>query len=422
MPSWLRIIENGAARLFAAGVQIIVLLVIARQLGPAGQGFLATATTWVALLASFAGLSLGQVCHERISAVKREHWLPSIAGTMLVVGLVSSAAAYALLYIATSLNEALRAMPPNVMALASLPLCLIVLEEYGRNLLAAAGLMRHYAIAQVAGGIVRLGLVAAAVGPLKWGILGALVGLSIGQAVTVLLQARAVLAAAGNRLHPNLAEARGFLSGALRLHANTVAGFLLGRGNVLLLHQFTSPRDVGWYQLATQGVMAFLLLPQAASMVIFAKVAEVGPDAAWPYQKRLMVHVLLVEVAAALLAAWAAPFVVVRIVGPEFEPAVPLFRWLLIVMLASSLAELMAPQWYARGAFLLSSGMTCLCAAINLGLNAVLIPRWGTTGAVLGTATCYLAFVVVAQVAFAFWCETRHTLKVANARAEPTRS
>lgn len=411
MLSWLRIIENSLARLFAAAVQVIVVLLIARQLGPAGQGSLVTATTWIALFASLAGLSLGQVSHQRISSTKRSEWLPSLAGTMLVIGLLSSTAAYALLFSVSYVGDGVfRGIPLPVVAMASLPLCLIVLEEYGRNLLAAAGLLRSYAIAQVAGNLVRLGLVLAAIGPLQLGALGVLGGLAVGQAVIVALEAYAIFNAAGKRLRPSAAQAKGLLNGSLRLHATTVAAFLLGQGNVLLLHRFSSPRDAGWYQLALQGVMAMLLLPQAASMVLYTKVAALGPDGAWPYQKRLMLHVLMVQCAIAVVAACVAPTVLTKLVGPDFAPVASIFRWLMFVVFATSLAELMAPQWYARGAFVLSSVLTCLCAAANLAINAALIPKHGVMGAVSGTVVCYLVFVVVSQLAFAAWCETRHKI------------
>lgn len=410
MALWRGIVENSAARLFAAAVNLAVLVVTARELGPDGRGVLAAATTWVTLLATSAGLSLGQVSHHQIQERRGAEWLPELAGTMLLLAMIASVlACVALLYLTLGDHAGLfRGIPLSVIGISGLLIPLLVLDEYARNLLAAAGHSRRYAIAQTAGHTLRLLLVIVAMGPLNLGVSGVMAGIVISQLVIVALEGQALWNASGRRVRASLKQARLLLAGALRLHPNTVASFLLAYANILLLNKFATTAAVGWYQLALQLAGALLLVPQAAAMMLYGKVAQDGPDGAWLMQKRLMLQVLGTMALLGAVAAVFAPTLISYIAGAEFAPAAGIFRWLLAAVLGLSIAEMMAPQWYGRGILLTSSVLTCVTAVANIALNVVLIRRYGVVGAAWGAAISYLTLVVVAQACFALWCEASY--------------
>jgi len=410
MRPWREIVENSGARLFAGVANLAVLFVTARSLGPQGRGEIAVAVTWATLMATIAGLSLGQVSHRHIQHRRGDDWMSSLVGTMLVLAVGASVAALLAAWAISVLGVA--TLPKS----ASLPVVLVscvlvpflVLDEYARNLLAAVGRMRSFAVAQVVGNLLRIVLVVVAVGPLQSGVAGVIGAIVVSQWLIVGIEGRALWQAAGRRVAFSRTQARRFCGDSLRLHLNTVASFLLVQSNVLLLDRLGTAADVGNYQLAQQLVLVVVLLPQSASMVLFGRIAERGADSAWPEQKRLMAQVLAAVMAIGLVAYAVAPWFVRVFAGDEFTSAPAVMRCLLLTLLGMSLAEMMAPQWFARGIFLTSAVLTCVTAAANIGLNAYLIRQHGIMGAAWGTAIVYLAIVAVGQLAFAAWCELRY--------------
>ena len=406
---WSAIIENGTARLVAALSQVFVLVLTAWLLGAENRGVLVVVITWSALFAAVAGLSLGQVSHHEIQLRGTRDWLPDLAGTMLAMGVGLSIVAYAGFVLMSWLQPLapFRGVPRHIVALAGLLIPLVVLDEYLRNLLSASHRARWYAVAQSTGGLLRAVLVYLAAGPLHSGVGGVLLGLVASQFLVVGLEMWAIRVAAGGCLKVNARYALSLLRGAMRLHPNTIASFLLAYSNVLLLSQLDTKSSVAWFQLALQLASTLLLLPQAAAMKFLGVIARDGPDAAWPEQRRAIAQVMCVVLLLAFVTAAVAGMLVKLVAGPEFLPAVELLRWLLPAMVGLSLAELLAPQWYGRGFFLLSTSLTVVVATANVALNYVFIARYGVVGAAWGTTISCVGVVVVAQLAFAAWCDRR---------------
>ena len=408
-PLWSAIIENGTARLVAAVSQMFVLVLTAWLLGAENRGVLVVVITWSALFAAVAGLSLGQVSHHEIQLRGTRDWLPDLTGTMLAIGVGLSIVAFVGFVLMSWLQPMgpFRGVPRHIVALAGLLIPLVVLDEYLRNLLSASHRARWYAVAQSTGGVLRTVLVYLAAGPLQMGVGGVLFGLVASQLLVVGLEMWAIRVAAGSPLKVNTRYALSLLRGAMCLHPNTIASFLLAYSNVLLLSQLDTKSSVAWFQLALQLASTLLLLPQAAAMKFLGVIAQDGPDAAWPEQRRAIAQVMCVVLLLASVTAAVAGMLVKLVAGPEFLPAVELLRWLLPAMVGLSLAELLAPQWYGRGLFLLSTSLTVVVATANVVLNYVLIGRYGVVGAAWGTTISCVGLVVVAQLAFAAWCDRR---------------
>src|SRR5688572_5131888 len=225
MAEWRVIVENTPARVFSAGVNLAVLVVTARVLGPHDQGVLVSATTWATLGAVMAGLSLGRVGHREIQNRRHEDWLPDLTGTMLVIAIATSSIAYILLCCLALFGEVgmFQGIAPRVIGLAGLLIPLVVLDEFSRNLLAASGQLRSYAIAQTIGNALRLVLVLVALGPLNLGVAGAIGSIVVSQGVIVAIEANALWTASGRAIRPSLRQARNLLNGAWRLHPNALA-------------------------------------------------------------------------------------------------------------------------------------------------------------------------------------------------------
>ena len=406
--TWAQIAETSAARIFGLLTGLLSLFITARVLGPEGQGILAATVAWVRMFASFAGLSLGQVVQHRFQVQQGKDWFPRILGTLLglsgVVTLLSGAAAFAIQ--GSSGGTFFKGIPTAVLAIGMIMVPFLIWEEYGSSLLALSNGLRKYNVAQFVGRTAGLAALVVLIVFMDGKLIGAIAATVSGQVILAAICLCAILSKIPSRLVFDSSEAKALLSGSAKLHLNTIGSFLLAQSTILMLNHLATPEGVGWYVLAFQTVSVLLIIPQAATLVLYGRMAERGPDGIWPEQKRIMFRMMGFLAILSIGAYFAAPGLVF-LAGDRFMPSVELFRLLLPVPLGMSLAQLMTNQWIGRGLFLTTTVLTLGMAILNILLNYLLIPRFGVHGAVWSMLAAYAGMAVMVQLAFSLWCEQK---------------
>jgi O-antigen/teichoic acid export membrane protein len=187
---------------------------------------------------------------------------------------------------------------------------------------------------------------------------------------------------------PNKAEIKALLSGALKLHFNAIGTFMFTSANILILNYYHGAVQTGYFQLVIQLLGVFMIIPQAATMVIYGKITKIGVNAAWKDNKRLLIQINLGMIVLIVIAALISPWGIVLLAGESFKPAVEPFQWMLLGLIGMTFSTVMAPQWIGRGYFWQAAALTLLLGIINFVANLWLIPQFGIKGAVyafLGT-------------------------------------
>lgn len=393
---------------------MIIVLVTARILGPHGQGVIAGATAWVGLVATMAGLSLGQVSQHVIQLRQRREWLPDIFGSLLYLLCILSFLAFlfaGILYFITQ-GRFFGKIDPLVLGVAFCMLPMLIWDEYSSNLLASAGRLRIYNVMQVAGRTLWMVLIIILVVVLGLGVFGALIAQILGQLLVALTSIYFLWVAAGRVIRVGRSDINHILHGSLRLHINTIASFLLAQTSILVLNHYFSKAEVGWYYLSWQMVTILSVIPQSVSIVLYAKMADVGPDGIWPTQKRLLLYTMAVMLLLITLAYLIGPRILIAVVGVEYLPSAHYFRLLLPALLGVALAQIMAPQWIGRGLLLPTTAVTAVTALANLVAHLILVPRYGIIGAVWSTIMSYTVIAVIVQLGFVWWCEQRYAASI----------
>lgn len=409
-PHWREIAMTGAVRAYSVVVSTLSFVIIARLLGPEGQGTIAAAINWTALVATVAGLSLGHVAQHRIQVRRPNAWDGAIFGSLLLLLLVLSLLGYGFViaaYFLTS-GEFFGGLPPSVLVMAFTLLPLLIWDEYAGNLLAAAGKIGPYNRIQVLGRSTGLVLMVFLVGILNIGIHGALGASVAGQAIIAIGSLSVLWRLHKPILRFDYAEIGQLARGALRLHLNTIGSFLLVSSSVLVLNSLSSRAEVGWYNLAWLMVMMLAIVPQAASFVLYAKISSDGPNRTWPAHKRIAIGVMLVMILLAATSYLIGPRVIILLAGENFSPSGNLFQVLLPALLGISLAQLMAPQWISRGIFVPTSIITIATAALHVAVTVVLVRSSAATGAAWATALTLGLTPLIVQGYFAWWCEKQY--------------
>jgi len=290
----------------------------------------------------------------------------------------------------------------------------LVWELNGGALLVASGDINGFNRSIMVGRLTGLALSALSVVLLRSGaiaVAGVLLGQTFGFAASSFILWARLQKSVQGLTRPLLSTARSLAAGSIRLHASTIATFVILQSGILLLNAFSGPADAARYQVAVQMIGLILVLPLAASLNFTAMVAELGPEPFWPLQIRRIGEVLVLVLLLGVFAYIFAPRMILLLAGSEFEVSGHVFRRLVPVLVPLALAHLLSSQWFARGAFLLNSLVSVCAALLTVGIGYMLISRNGLSGAVTTDLIVQIGVVLSAQVGFLLWCNRRHKLQ-----------
>jgi O-antigen/teichoic acid export membrane protein len=381
-----------------AGTRVLLLVlgtvasvVIARSLGPAGRGryafAVAVATTAIAL--SHASIEQAQV-YLISTGTSLRRLAANAVGLGLALGLVAGAGVLLLCALFGWPTSAPFSDVPLLLALAAVPVSIAVL--YTNGLLVLAGNTRL---------LNRAGLVAGGAQCATLVLLGATGRLSVPAVVAVWAVSAALpLLVSLPHLKPRVGDAswdlaRQEIGIGLRYHAGLASLYLLLRVDVLILAALRSDTDVGLYSLAVGLVELTNVAADAVAMVILRRQATEALHQAAALTARV---VGLTVVLASLVAGGLCllgPTVVPLVYGRAFSDAMPS-----LYALAPGVLALAASR--ALGGYLIRLNkpwtytiLTTIAMLTNVGLNLVLIPRYGPAGAGLATSAAYILLALL---------------------------
>ncbi|RME76395.1 MAG: polysaccharide biosynthesis protein [Planctomycetota bacterium] len=427
------------ARLASALAALCAQILIARWLGPEGNGLLAAATSVLALGMLLADLSLN-VSVSRLLAVAyygRPSAIPRVLRTgALAKGTLTLGVGAALALGAGRIAEALHAdaaLVP-VLVLAAAQLVFDNAATFGFRALQGLHRPRLQALAQLTAGVgsplLSLLLVALVLGQLPWRagprlaqLLGGAFG-AVGTGASATVAGRALGAAAAAAVAwwllvrivgraaaaPPAGEprpvARRPLVEIVRFARNLVwvqlAYIVIFRMDIALVQFYLGERATGLYAIPSL-VGERLMLPAVSLATVVAPYFAALGD---PQRQGLLARLLHRSVraltlfylpAAAGLAA-IAPDAVRVVFGPAYDPAAPLVRAYAFVLPLLAYATLLGQLLDYAGLARARAAAFVAAALLDLGCNALLIPRWGAVGAIVSLALSFTPLLVAYAV------------------------
>lgn len=368
---------ESAARL----IGFIAMLVVARRVGASMYGVIGVATAIVLYLNRVVdgGIELGLGVREVARDSRLERFLPSIlTARILVAGVV--------VLLATVIGLLLLPQPDG-MTLVVMSLTLLAVGGGVRWVHLGLNRSASAALAMLAGQAVAAVLMIALVhGPGDVVRVPAI--LLAGEALTSITLLW-WLGPAARRLPVEIRREviRPLLprSGALVLSA--LLGIVIYNADFIFLRIFRGTAAVGYYNAAYTLVTFFLNIGTAYSLSLLPSLTRLGnvPSEQGKLYNSSMAHVFAAGLPLALGGALLSGQIVGLLYGPGYFPAATPFRLLIWCIPLCLLRDvpLMALQAAGREGKILR--VTLLAAGLNLGLNAILIPRWGLKGAAIAT-------------------------------------
>jgi O-antigen/teichoic acid export membrane protein len=386
LDSLVMIVAKGAVGLLNLGV----LILIARRLGPSSQGVVSVGLALALILLQLGSLGLvtaNPAWAARSSSVVSQIIVNS-AWWAAGLGMVSAVIALGVWILAPSAVPGLTGGQALLVA-SSVPFAL------GSLLLQAVLLGERRVIAMNAADV----SLSAITITLVWGVLhsahanssaalaAALSQYPLGVALYVALLWR-------HRpfpFWPDLGLAGHMLRFGLRVYLATVMAYFVVRADLLLVNAFLGSRQAGLYSTSVTVAQSLYLVPMAIGLNLFVRIIR-GSRAELTgavFGSLILPYGLL-----CLIVGLAANVLVPALFGHAYVESVFLLRWLLPGTFALGLLTILSYHFAGIGYPTASIVVWAFGLAANLGLNVILIPAYGTVMASITSSLCYGAILI----------------------------
>ncbi len=365
-------------------------MITARALGPADRGLLAAAYLYPQLVVTLGSLSLGVAIFHHLS--RREFSLEEFAGTCTAASGGLGAASLVLLLLTLWMGgETLhRGISWGILLPVVLPLPCLFALGYFSILLQGAMDIGWYNLVTYGQKLLSLLVVLGLLG------LGRLRVWDLAVAGAILAAASGLVPVWRLRRHaPGAWRVRAplfryLLADGLRIHLGGVAIFLASRANLFVANAFLGKAEVGFLYVAITLAELIWFISVAAETVLYPQVARMTEGDAAVLTARVCRQILALSALGAAVLFIAAPAAVLLYGGHAFLPAVTPLRLLLPGIVALTISKTLSALWVRKGWFLMLALLAGGTGVLSLILNALLIPRLGTSGAALATTIPYV--------------------------------
>lgn len=184
-----------------------------------------------------------------------------------------------------------------------------------------------------------------------------------------------------------------YISYGGRAHLSNVLTFLNYRADLFLINYFINPAATGIYVIAVQLAERLWLLSRSVGAVILPRLSELeSEEDKRKYLTPLISRwVFLLTFAAAAALAVLSHFIITKFFGVDYESAtVPLLILLPGIIIGSS-ARILSNDITARGMPEINFYVAACTVCLNILLNVFLIPMYGIKGAAIATTLTYFA-------------------------------
>jgi O-antigen/teichoic acid export membrane protein len=377
-------------QILRVGLSFLVTVQVINYLGPERFGVYSYVISVIGILLPLTAFGLEQVVISRLVDCPGD--ADPLLGTTLVIRLVASVLGYGLaLLIVFALDRADGQRLP-LTAIAAGMLLLQGADTVAFFFKAIMG-ARYIALSRLAG------LLAASLGTIAllladaalWTFLSMRV---VEAAVTGVALLVAYRLWGGRISHWRFdgRECRRLLKAGFPLCIASFAIMVYMRVDQLMLGQMSSEAELGYYGIAVRLAEVLNFVPMAVGTAFYPSLVDSRAQGPAVFHARIQAFfnlMALIGYGAAVSAAVAAPLGFHILFGHRYDQALPIFKLLVFNMPCICLGVASGIMLTVSGRFWTSATATLAGVVVNVGLNLVLIPRYGAVGAACATLLSY---------------------------------
>jgi O-antigen/teichoic acid export membrane protein len=192
----------------------------------------------------------------------------------------------------------------------------------------------------------------------------------------------------------------------IRAYLANFFAFLLLRSDIFIVRYQLGAAKTGVYSVAVSLADLLYVLPAVVGTILFPRLSRMN-DARrqWHASVRVAAIVLAAMTGAATISAVVARPAVTLLFGPAFAHADRPFVILAVAMIFYGVNSVISNYAASRGFPAFAVWVWAVGLALNVGLNLLLVPRYGISGSAVASLIGY-GVVAVAQALY-FFAEAR---------------
>lgn len=390
---------------FIVVLNMLLGVLTARILGPERRGVLTLVMTLPLTLAYFADLGISQANVYFLGRNKRPE--SSIVTNSLIIALVVGTVVGIIVWSVRDvvLNTLLDDMPSHYLLAILLFLPLLILYTYWMAILRARQKFGIFNILRLLMPLALLICTALALlvfqGGIGWAVMAYLLGNVLAVGISLFVVGRLVQF----KFAFNWPMVRESLTYGLKSYLQHLISHLTYRLDIYLVALFLPPSEIAFYGIATSVAEMSWYIPNAVGMVLFPKLSNEMNDRIHSLTAETCRHTLAITFLTAIAITTVGVIVIPLAYGADYRPAIAPLIALGPGVVAMSLYKILTRNFSSRDRQQISIFIAGLGLALNVTLDAILIPRLGVTGAALASSCAYCA--VGAAMLWAFQRESQ---------------
>jgi O-antigen/teichoic acid export membrane protein len=391
---------------FSTRIAVVALtfgttIVVARVLGPQGQGTYSLIILIPTLLAMVGNLGIG-IANAYFTG-KKKYELSDIASnsTIAALSLGIILATVFLIYFFFFHPHFLGDIEPRAIVLATLVLPSSLLSIYFSYILLGQTKIKEYNLVNLVQGGTLLVLTLFLLLFIWKDVLSPVIAWICAAILAAILSIWLVYRMTGISRRFNYHLFKDSVKFGGQGYLGNIIQFLNLRLDMLLVAMLMNLSFVGYYSIAVPLAEALWYFPAAVGTVIFARTISLSPEEANKSTPRICRNTLFLTFLAAIVLFFLSKYIVLLLFGADFLPALQPLQVLLPGIVAFSVCHVLGNEIAGRGKPVINTINAGISLLINIPLNIVLIPQMGITGAALASTISYIASAIFSVVLFA---------------------
>lgn len=386
------------AKLVTFTLSFITIAVVARYLGPDNYGKLSYAQSFVALFSAFAALGIDQILFRNLIAEpdKEDELLGTALVAKLVVGLVT--------LVVTIVTAAAMNSDHILTLMIGLIAVTFILQPWGviSHVFNARVLSRYISYTTIVAAFLlpalKLLVVFGGGGIIYFA--GIVTFEALFFAVCYLYIYWRVLKRTPHTWQFSKLRLYSLMRDSWPLLFASLAGYIYGRIDQVMIHELLDARSVGFYDVAVRLTELQGFVPGIIIASVFPAIINAKERSQAEYHKRFASLTMLcvgISTVSALTIFLLAPYIITLLYGAEFHESISLVRIYVWSTIGTAAIILMQQYFVAENRSRVFLAISIFGAVSNIALNALLIPALGAAGAAYATL---LTFGIIVALFF----------------------
>jgi O-antigen/teichoic acid export membrane protein len=371
----------------------VTLMIIARTLGPVGQGKYSLAILLPNMLAIFFNLGIGPASVYYVG--KKQIDLDSLFKTNVISGLGLSVVAYSvgLVVVLFFSDQLFSSIPSTVLLTVLLVLPFLFMKLLLQAIFQGTQDFKAFNAIILIGQGTTLVLVFIFLIILDAGLIEALISFVAGQVMTVitvifLLKKRLSIKFKAGKFNPIYFKKS--LTYGIKAHFSNILAFVNYRADIFMISFFLSPAAVGFYAIAVNIAERLWVVSQAISSVLLPRISSSNDEQDKNnITSTISRNVFTASIIGGFIFFLISDLFIKLFFGNAYEDSSIVLKLLLPGIILGSMARILSNDFAGRGKPEINLYTSIFTVIANISLNILLIPLYGINGAAIATSITY---------------------------------